>query len=61
MPLTFAPPALAISSTKYADNTNLVVSVNYNSTIAAEIDQIATWAHTNNLRQNPNKSIEMVL
>ena len=46
---------------KYADDTYLIVPANNSSTIAAEMDQIAKWSQTNNLRLNPNKSIEMIV
>ena len=46
---------------KYADDTYLVVPANNSQTIAGELDQIAAWAKTNNLKLNLNKSIEMVV
>ena len=46
---------------KYADDTYLIVPSNNSDTITSEMDHIASWASSNNLRLNPAKSIEMIV
>jgi len=45
---------------KFADDTYLVISASNINSQATEIDDIETWARTNNLTLNQNKSKEII-